>query len=105
MAPSRSSAFSITTASRPTASRRRSQQERAGQLAARMGRMSDPERNKQLLREQREASQRRALPSALPGAPPFELQNPLSGYMPPTVMVSTDPPSPDPAQFEAAAKG
>src|ERR1700728_3665079 len=67
--------------------------------------MSDPERNKRLLRQQREASQRGALPSALPDGPPFELQNPLSGYMPTTLMVSTDPPSLDPAQFEAAAKG
>jgi hypothetical protein len=67
--------------------------------------MSDPERNKQLLREQRAASQRGALPSALPGAPPFELQNPLSGYMPASVVVSNDPPSPDPENFLAAAKG
>jgi len=68
--------------------------------------MSDAERNKRLLREQREASQRRALPSALPGAAPFELQNPLSGYTPATVMVSNDPPSyaPD-ADFLAAAGG
>jgi ketosteroid isomerase-like protein len=67
--------------------------------------MSDPERNKRLLREQREASQRGALPSALPDAGAFALQNPLSGYLPASVMVSNDPPSPNPQDFEAAAKG
>jgi ketosteroid isomerase-like protein len=67
--------------------------------------MSDPEKNKRLLREQRERSQRLALPSALPGAPAFELQNPLSGYAPPSIMVCVDPPSDNPEHFMAAAAG
>ncbi|MFI5054196.1 MAG: nuclear transport factor 2 family protein, partial [Acidimicrobiia bacterium] len=67
--------------------------------------MSDPERNKRLLREQREWSQRHALPSALPGAAPFELQNPLSGFTPASIMVCVDPPSDDPQKFAAAAGG
>lgn len=67
--------------------------------------MSDPERNKRSLREQREWSQRRALPSALPGAEEFTLQNPLSGYAPTTLMISNDPPSPDPEDLMAAAAG
>lgn len=67
--------------------------------------MSDPEKNKRLLREQRESSQRRALPSALPDAPEFQLQNPLSGYMPASVMVSNDPPGKDPANAMKWASG
>jgi hypothetical protein len=68
--------------------------------------MGDPERNKRLLREQRAWSQRHALPSALPGeAAAFELQNPLSGFTPDSIMVCVDAPSDDPENFMAAAAG
>jgi ketosteroid isomerase-like protein len=67
--------------------------------------VSDAERNKRLLREQRELSQRNALPSALPGAGDFELQNPLSGYTPASVTVSVDAPSSNPEDFMTNARG
>ncbi|HEX5586681.1 MAG TPA: hypothetical protein VFZ17_05195 [Acidimicrobiia bacterium] len=67
--------------------------------------MSDPEKNKRLLREQREWSQRHALPSSLPGAAPFERPNPLSGFNPASIMVCVDPPSDNPDNFMAAAGG
>jgi ketosteroid isomerase-like protein len=63
------------------------------------------EKNKRLLREQREWSQRHALPSALPGAPAFELQNPLSGFTPAAVTVSVDSPSTNPDDFMTNARG
>lgn len=67
--------------------------------------MHDPESNKRLLREQRERSQRAALPSALPGAAAFELQNPLSGFTPASVTVSVDAPSDNPEDFLTNARG
>jgi uncharacterized protein len=67
---------------------------------------SDPERNKRLVREAREASQMRALPSALPGASPFELQTPLGGLMPSILITAVDSPGDnDPAKFAAYAGG
>jgi len=44
--------------------------------------MSDRERNKRLVRELREESQRNSLPSALPGASPFQIQTPLGSSFP-----------------------
>lgn len=67
--------------------------------------LTGPERNKRLVREQRAWSQRHALPSALPGAEPFELQTPLSGFTPATVTVSVDPPSTNPDDFMLNASG
>jgi uncharacterized protein len=67
--------------------------------------VSDPEKNKRLLREQREASQRRALPSTLPGAPKFERQTPLSGYTPTSLMVSVDSPGAHGESLERYARG
>jgi ketosteroid isomerase-like protein len=55
----------------------------------------DPQSNKQLLREHREASQRRALPSALPGEEnqfDIKAQSPLVGFTPKFSMVSNDSP-------------
>jgi hypothetical protein len=66
---------------------------------------SDPERNKRLLREQRAASQLRALPSALPGEGEFEAPTPLIGYTPGSVMVACDPPGDNPADFLKFAQG
>jgi ketosteroid isomerase-like protein len=57
--------------------------------------VGDAERNKRLLREHREASQMRALPSALPGEEgKFDrrTQTPLVGLTPKSVMVSNDSP-------------
>jgi ketosteroid isomerase-like protein len=72
----------------------------------------DPERNKRLLREHREASQLRSLPSALPGeAGLFNAQaqrTPLVGFTPTSIMVSVDSPvstGDSPADFEVRAGG
>jgi uncharacterized protein len=68
--------------------------------------VSDPERNKQRLREQRAWSQRHALPSALPSeAGKFEAPNPLAGFTPTSIMVCVDPPSQDPEKYMQAAGG
>jgi uncharacterized protein len=68
--------------------------------------MSDSEQNKRRLQEQRERSQRHALPSALPGeGGDFERPNPLSGFMPASIVVCNDPPSDDPDDFLQAAGG
>jgi ketosteroid isomerase-like protein len=72
----------------------------------------DPEKNRRLLREHREASQLRSLPSALPGEAglfdPRTQVTPLVGFTPASIMVSVDSPlSPGdtPADFETRAKG
>jgi ketosteroid isomerase-like protein len=73
--------------------------------------MSDPERNKRLLREHREASQLRSLPSALPGEGELfklEAQTPLVGFTPTSVTVCVDSPlspSDTPADFLVRARG
>lgn len=62
--------------------------------------------NMRLLREDREASQLRSLPSALPGAPKFERQSPLSGMTPRTLLTALDSPgSNDPAMLMQNMKG
>lgn len=66
---------------------------------------SGPEKHKRLVREQRAWSQRHALPSALPDAEKFELQNPLVGFTPEKILVAVDAPGPDPKDFLDYAKG
>jgi uncharacterized protein len=63
------------------------------------------ERNKRLLRAQRELSQRGALPSALADAGPYVPPNPLSGFMPTTMMVACDSPGHDHEALIAQARG
>ena len=65
------------------------------------------EQHRQLVLSKRAASQLQSLPSALPDAPAFEIQNPLGGLMPQFLTTAVDPPakSGDPVDFAKVAAG
>lgn len=65
------------------------------------------ERHKRIVREKREASQMRVLPSALPESGAFELQTPLGGLEPRIITTAVDSPAKSmaPADFMAIAAG
>lgn len=65
------------------------------------------EQHRQHVLSKRLESQLKSLPSALPDAPEFEIQNPLGGLMPQILTTAVDPPakSGDPVDFAKVAAG